>query len=316
MEDVAAPYNQTLPAMSAVMNADFPPLETPPLSAMTDVNLRAMLARSVIEGSTIRAFRSRGHEILYTASGYHAFQYPKDARVISTQAGALELSLFDVYFLLLQLDRWGMKVAEPATRAAPLDRQVRDALSLDVVDELEPPFFLYSHILAPHPPFTMDQAGNATNRWGFSLLGDGDHTTGNDESLIGRYREGYREKLRYANAAVLAQVARMIDQIKGPLIIVIQGDHGSGSRLVQESAERTCLMERMRTTVAIYSNVPEIRATVAAGGIDNTVNIYRVIFTALSGTKIPGAEGQYFANWSAANQPLSLAGADFDRNCE
>ena len=108
----------------------------------------------------------------------------------------------------------------------------------------------------------------------------------------------------------------MIDQVKGPLIIIIQGDHGSGSLLIQDSAERTCLMERMRTTVAIYSNVPEIRAAVAAGGIDNTVNIYRVIFSALSGTKIPSVEGQYFSKWSALNQPLSLAGADFDRNCE
>ena len=60
---------------------------------------------------------------------------------------------------LLHLDRWGINVVEPATRAAPLDRQVRDALSLDLVDKLESPFFLYSHILAPHPPFTMDRRG-------------------------------------------------------------------------------------------------------------------------------------------------------------
>jgi hypothetical protein len=162
----------------------------------------------------------------------------------------------------------------------------------------------------------MDREGNSTNRWGFSLLGDGDHTMGSDESLREPYREGYIEKLRYVNEAILAQVAQMADRVEGPLIIIIQGDHGSGSLLIQDSAERTCLMERMRTTVAIYSNVPEIRAAVAAGGIDNTVNIYRVIFAALSGTKIPSVEGQYFSKWSALNQPLSLAGADFDRNCE
>jgi hypothetical protein len=316
LEDVAAPYNQTLPAMSAVMNADFPPLDTPPLSEMSSVNLRAVLARSVIEGSAIRAFKSQGHQIVYTASGYGAFEYPRSARLISTRVGAFELSQFDVYFLVLHLDRWGINVVEPATRAAPLDRQVRDALSIDLVDKLESPFFLYSHILAPHPPFTMDRGGNSTNRWGFILLADGDHTIGNDESLRGRYREGYIEKLRYVNAAVLAQVTQMIDRVEGPLIIIIQGDHGSGSLLIQDSAERTCLMERMRTTVAVYSNVPDIRAAVAAGGIDNTVNIYRVIFAALSGTKIPSVEGQYFSKWSALNQPLSLAGADFDRNCE
>jgi hypothetical protein len=316
LEDVAAPYNQTLPAMSAVVNADFPPLQTPPLSEMADVNLRAALARSVVEGAAIRVFRSQGHQIVYTTSGYGAFRYPRAASLISPQTGAFEVSLFDVYFLLLHLDRWGIHVAEPATRTAPLDRQVRDALSPDLVDRLRSPFFLYSHILAPHPPFTMDRAGRPTNRWGFSLLGDGDHAMGGDESLLGPYREGYLEKLRYVNAAVLGQVARMIDRIEGPLIIVVQGDHGSGSLLSQDSLEKTCLMERMRTTVAIYSNVPEVRAAVAARGIDNTVNIYRVLFAALTGTSIPDADGQYFSKWRALNQPVSLAGVDFDRNCE
>ena len=144
----------------------------------------------------------------------------------------------------------------------------------------------------------------------------GDVSLFNNELLMARYREGYLEKLRYTNKAVLAQVQRMIDQIEGPLVIIIHGDHGSGSLLIQESAEKTCLMERMRTTVAIYSNVPEIRDAVAAGGIDNTVNIYRVIFGALLGTEIPLAEGQYFAKWSAPSKPQSLAGADFERNCE
>ena len=96
---------------------------------------------------------------------------------------------------------------------------------------------------------------------------------------------------------------------------MIQGDHGSGSRLVQESAERTCLMERMRTTVAIYSDVPEIREpSPRAASITGQYlpgHLYCIV-----GDQDPGAEGQYFANWSALNQPLSLAGADFNRNCE
>jgi hypothetical protein len=316
LEDVPVPFNQTLLSMSAVMNADFPPLDQPPLSGMTDDNLRAMLARTIVESSAIRAFRSQGHEIVFTVTGYDAFHYPKYARLISEPAAAFELSLFEVYFLLFHLDRWGVNLFEPATRAAPLDRMVRDAFSADVVAKLEPPFFLYSHVLAPHPPFTMDREGNATSRWGFSLLGDGDHSLRNDESLIAPYREGYIEKLRYANGAVLAQVERMIDRIEGPLIIVIHGDHGSGSRLIQDSAEKTCLMERMRTTVAIYSNVPKIRAAIAVGGIDNTVNIYRVIFATLLGREFSPAEGQYFAEWSAPSRPLSLSGANFERNCE
>jgi hypothetical protein len=315
LEYVPVPYNQTLLSMSAVMNADFPPLDAPLLSELTAFELRAMLSQSVTESAVIRGFRDQGHEIAYTLTGYSVFRYPEYSRLISTPAGAFELSLFDVYFLLHQLDKWGINLLKPAQRAAPLDLRVKGALSLDVVDKLKPPFFLYSHILAPHPPFTMDRDGKPSNRWGFSLMGGGDHAIGSDESLIPLYREGYMEKLRYTNAAVLAQVTRMIERITGPLVIIIHGDHGSGSRLVNESAGKTCLMERMRTTVAIYSNVPEIRGAVASGGIDNTVNIYRVIFAALLGRDIPRAEGQYFAKWSAPGKPMSLAGADFSRNC-
>ena len=99
------------------------------------------------------------------------------------------------------------------------------------------------------------------------------------------------------------------------MVIIIHGDHGSGSRLIQDSAERTCLMERMRTTVAIYSNVPEISNAVATGGIDNTINIYRVIFAALLGREIPRTAGQYFAKWITPSESSSLAGTEFDRNC-
>jgi hypothetical protein len=315
MEDVPVPYNQTLLSMSAVMNADFPPLESPLFSEMDDNNLRVLLSQTVIEGAVIRRFRDLGHEIAYTVTGYNAFQYPEYARLVSTPTEMIELSLFDVYFLLHRLDKWGVNLLEPAQRASPLDLRMKGALSLSVVDKLKPPFFLYSHVLAPHPPFTTDRNGNSTSRWGFSLMADGDLSLADDKSLEALYREGYLEKLRFVNDAVLSQTERMINAIEGPMIVIIHGDHGSGYRFINESAERTCLMERMRTTVAIYSNVAEIRDAVVAGEIDNTINIYRTIFAALLGTEIPPAGGQYFAKWSAPNQPQSLAGADFDRNC-
>ena len=221
MEDVPVPYNQTLLAMSAVMNADFPPFDQPPLSEMTDNEIRAKLGRTVIESAVIRAFREQGHKIAYTVTGYNAFQYPDYAQLISTPSGVFEVSLFDVYFVIFQLDKWGVHLLEPAARSAPLDLRVKSALSLDVVDKLQPPFFLYSHVLAPHPPFTIDRNGNPTNRWGFSLINDGDHALGNDESLLALYREGYLEKLRYTNKVVLVQVKRIIEEIEGPLVMAV-----------------------------------------------------------------------------------------------
>jgi hypothetical protein len=283
---------------------------------VTDERLRLFLARSTLEGLVIEAFRGQGHEIHFTESGYNAFRYPRSAHLIAAPAGPFELSLIDIHFLLFYVDPLGVRLLGPAQQSAPLDRRVKAALSPGIAGQLKPPFFLYSHVLSPHPPFSIDRDGNPTGDRYFSRIEDGDEATRGSGALVDRYRAGYVEKLRFTNEAILAQVTRMIGDIDGPLVIVIHGDHGGGSRLAQEDAGATCLRERMQTTVAIYTNVPEIREAYRSTGLGNIVNIYPILFAALAGTEPVLRSGQFFARWSAPGEADSLEGADFDRNCD
>ncbi len=315
-EDVPVPFNQTLLSMSAVMNAEYPPLGEQPLRDMAPLDLRMVLSNAVIDSAASRVFRDNGHTRYYSVAKFGSFPYPADGHVISAEQSPLALSLFDVHFLAVKLRHWGELPFSPESTAAAHIAQTKLTLSPEITDDLSPPFFLYSHVLAPHPPLMTDRDGQPMARWRFSLMSDGDHGHGLNPVLQSEYREGYIGNVQSTNRAVLAQVSRMIEEIDGPLVIIIHGDHGGGLRLAHESAEQTCLMERMHTTVAIYANVPEIRAALERQGLSNIVNIYRVIFSALLDRPLEPLEGQFFARWSDPAHPVSLDGMDFNRNCD
>lgn len=314
--DVSVPYNQTLLSVSAVMNGDYPPFEFLGAGEASAGRVRAMLSKFATDGAVVKAMRENGHEITFTRSTYNEFKFDNTARPIGEKYSLFDVDIFDVYFARKYLFPLDVRIFTSLASFITLDQLVKEALAEEVVDVLRPPFFLFSHVLAPHPPFTMDRNGAPTNRWAFSLMGDGDHAHAGEPALMDQYREGYVEKLRFTNKAVLQQVSRMIDDLRVPLVIIIQGDHGGGSLLFHEEPERSCLMERMQTTVAVYSNVPEVSAAFRQHGLTNTVNLYRILFAALAGTEPVLAEGQFFARWSDPAHPVSLAGMDFNRNCD
>jgi hypothetical protein len=315
-EDVPVPFNQTLLSMSAVMNADYPPLGEPPLQNMSPLALRMVLSTAMLDSAVSRIFRDQGHTRYYSVAKFGSFPFPRDGHVISAGQPSFSLAPFDVHFLAVKLRNWGELPLSREATAAPHKAQTKLTLSPDIIDNLSPAFFLYSHVLTPHPPLIANRDGRPMARWRFSLMSDGDHGHGSNPVLQSEYREGYIGNIQSANGAVRVQVSRMIEEIDGPLVIVIHGDHGGGLRLAHESADQTCLMERMRTTVAIYTNVPEIRAALEQQGISNIVNIYRVILSPLLDQPLEPLEGQYFAKWSDPAHPASLAGMDFNRNCD
>lgn len=313
-EDVATPFNQTLPSMTAVMNLEPPDFDAPPLADISDDAKRRVLGRRVLDGSVIQLFRELGYAVYYTVSGYEVFNYPSTGTTLREESNLLEFSQFDFYFLLPRLDKWGLKLAGGPAISASLDRHLKHALSFDGFSELRQPFLYYSHMIAPHPPFAIDEHGEITDRWGFYFMGDG-HFVIPTEEAAARYRGGYLEKLRYTNRAVLALAERIIASVQGPLTIVIHGDHGSGLLFNQDSAAATCLLDRMFTTAAVYSNLAEIRAAFDQRGLSNIANIYRVALGAMFDADLPDLDIQYFVPWSNLADPVALAGVDIRRNC-
>lgn len=112
-------------------------------------------------------------------------------------------------------------------------------------------YFIYAHILAPHPPFVFNEDGtNRENFLPFSPFDGSQFLTlrGNREEYI----SGYKAQLAYINQLVLETVDVILEKSGTPPVIIIQGDHGPGAYLDWESIENTYFPERFGILNAYY----------------------------------------------------------------
>lgn len=113
------------------------------------------------------------------------------------------------------------------------------------------PFFVFCHIIAPHPPFVFDETGEAaqTNR-PFSLY-DGSHFHHMDKPLQREYKNGYRRQIPFINRKILMAVDKIKANSGEPPIIIIQGDHGPGFMLDWGNQNNVDFRERMSILNAV-----------------------------------------------------------------
>jgi len=111
------------------------------------------------------------------------------------------------------------------------------------------PLFAFVHILIPHPPFVFDAEGNPLHPDREFTLNDGSHFT----SVAGRdeYVYNYRSQLIYTNRLV-TETIQVIRATGRQSVIILQSDHGPGSRLDYESATGSDIPERMSILNAYY----------------------------------------------------------------
>jgi hypothetical protein len=110
-------------------------------------------------------------------------------------------------------------------------------------------YFVFAHIISPHPPFVFDSEGNPlTPEENISLLGDGDTFPNGPEAYIARYVA----QLQFVNTQIEEAVDKIIKYSDTPPIIIIQGDHGPGAYLVWESLENSNIKERTAILNSYY----------------------------------------------------------------
>ena len=159
--------------------------------------------------------------------------------------------------------------------------------------EIDGPTFVFAHILAPHPPFVFGRHGEEIDPEYQFVLADGSHLVGNRGFTREEYIHGYREQLLFINTKVTAAVDAILSRSDRPVVIVLQGDHGPGSMLDWESAERSNLEERFSILNAYH-----LPGDSEAGLYDqiSPVNTFRFIFTAYLGAEYARLEDEsYFS---------------------
>ena len=128
----------------------------------------------------------------------------------------------------------------------PYDTHRRHILSafetLKEVPALDGNYFVYAHIIAPHPPFVFDEVGNLVPQDMPFTLNDANYYI--REHSQKNYIAGYRRQIQYVNTLVLETIDAILTRSTTPPIIILQGDHGPGAHLHWGSLEQTIPAER------------------------------------------------------------------------
>lgn len=299
MPRVFTPFNQTLFVMASVMSAGY---VQPSNSNLENRNIRFDLGYTASNGWVQRQMRAADYNYAYSESGYAVLDLENATSVPSRifELTGLEAKLLNLI---------------PQVSALYQNRTIAAALRPDNFLTQSPPYYYYQHMLAPHPPFTVTSEGEVRPTQKTFIL-DGSHFGTKDPLIRAQYIDGYSEKISYIETALLDQLASV--PTSEPIIVIIHGDHGPGAYFDHESYEISCIRERMTTFLAVYSNIPEVRKAFAeyAESDFNLVNIYRVIFSAISDVDIPLLPNRNsFVNFSSLTNSTNLTEEMFEQEC-
>lgn len=298
MRNAVVPYSQTLPSVASVMSGA--PVELSGYRGRP-ADLRFDLGHTIRRGPVPALFEAFGYTFARAESGYGFVDFDEARRVSTrkTWMTPLEAHLTGAFG-----DSFG-SVHNDILKAA---------LAPGTLSDLPQPFFYYQHLIAPHPPFSLSADGTQREYFSHNYT-DGSHFTGGLPDRRDLYVEGYREKALFTEAALLAQLSALPE---GPKIVIIHGDHGPGAYFDHEDAGQTCMSERLRTFVAIYSDVPGLTERLAPRSEEPfaTVNIYREVLASISHTRLPLLEPKArHLRWSDPTEMSKVSATDLGRSC-
>ncbi len=142
----------------------------------------------------------------------------------------------------------------------------------------------------------MDEDGNDTFEYetAAGLIRDAENRHYGNKSLQAIYQKGYVIKLKYTNKSIIKLVHRFMNQVSGPKVIVIHGDHGSRKHVFLDDYQKTDLTEAFSTFCAVYSDIPVINKAFKQMSDFNVINIYRILFDKLFATNTASLENKQY----------------------
>ena len=278
-------YQQTGLSMSATWNvAHIPVLLDVPDTASRDRRVQYdLIANS-------RVARALGD------LGYHTVTLPSSYPMIRLDQADVRLAPFLATTLVdfAILEKGVLPLVQPLLGRGPADLSfalrrrnlqyifdhLPDARAAVPADE---PVLVFTHILAPHPPFVFDSSGGARTSEKKFEFSDGSHWLDLHGWTAGHYPEKYREQAIYVMGQVGAAVDRILEQAQRPTVIIVQGDHGPGSRLDWERPERTDHRERFGIFNGWYLP-PGVEIDLPEGA--SAINTFPTLFRALFGADL------------------------------
>ncbi|HKI53683.1 MAG TPA: sulfatase-like hydrolase/transferase, partial [Anaerolineales bacterium] len=283
-------YHQTVLSLSSLLNMQYLDDFT---KDFQNTSIRGPINNFVQQSSVRHLLQNAGYEFVAFPSASLSTQM-RDADVFLDMTVG-NLNEFEGLVLSstvanLAIDAWHLNVPVPGYN---LHRQYI-LFSLDKLETIAKeasPKFVFVHIMAPHPPFVLDEAGNSVQPDRPFNSGDASAFMGTDEE----YMKGYISEMQYLNQRVTNAVDAILSQSQQPPIIIIQGDHGPGNYFNLMEFDNTCLKERYSILNAYYfpdKNYKALYPTITP------VNSFRVIFNQYFGGDFELLDDKnYYAGW-------------------
>ncbi len=289
-EDAHSNYDQTALSLSSSLNMMY-------LNDWVDKYLgsekatydnRRPLYTMVIHNRLMQYLHHRGYKIVAFPTGYDftEFKQADEYRVGTWTLGLFDTQLINNTALAVFLHQL------PYIQHRARIRYVFD--QLPQIADIAGPTFTFAHVISPHPPFVFDKDGNPRIIHREYLLGDASHfrdAGGTREEYI----EGYRGQVQFVNHELEKIIPEILARSSRPPIIIIQGDHGSGSMLDWNSEANSNVQERMSNLNAYY--FPDQDYQMLYPSI-TPVNSFRVVLDQYLGEKYPLLPDRvYFSLW-------------------
>lgn len=162
---------------------------------------------------------------------------------------------------------------------------------LATIPEESGPKFVFVHIMAPHPPFVLDEVGNY-------IQPDRPFNSSDASAFMGTHEEyvdGYVSEIQYLNRRLMDAIDNILSESKEPPIIIVQGDHGPGSYFDLVEFDSTCPRERYSILNAYYfpdGNYEALYPSITP------VNSFRVVINQHFGGELEMLDDKnYYASW-------------------
>lgn len=169
------------------------------------------------------------------------------------------------------------------------------------IPKMDGNYFVFAHIISPHPPFVFGRNGELISHTTAYTLGDtAENAAGTRHGTRAEYIQGYTDQMTYINSLVLRTVKTILSESKTPPVIIIQGDHGPGAYLDWSSKGKTNLRDRFSILNAYY--LAGRKSSLLYPSI-SPVNTFRVILDEFFGMNMELLpDRNFFALWQSPFQ--------------
>ena len=130
------------------------------------------------------------------------------------------------------------------------------------------PFFVFAHIMSPHPPYLFGPNGESLNPEFLAIGAD----SWNNKS-------GYVNQLQYINKKIIETVDKILQESDSAPVIIIQGDHGTPTQLGGGGLRWTNINDESiieRTSIFNAYYLPNVNSEIIYEGI-TPVNSFRIV---------------------------------------